>query len=193
MTKRNPAPATGTTRRSGRVRSVLAFVALLLLPVGGALAGYALALVTPPSYTAQAYVLIADSGAAGDVSPGDIAQAVARVATSESVISVADSESLVLAARQQELTSSASPDAPLVELSATASSADAAAALANDFADAVELHITTNSGVGEVRASTFASASAPAKPSSPNVVVNVTAGAALGVLLASVVFVLRRR
>jgi MYXO-CTERM domain-containing protein len=190
-------PTTATSaghngRRGGRVLRALGLIALLLLPVLGALAGYAVALVTPPRYTAEAYVLMISTGAE-EVTPGDIAQAVARVATSESVLATSDSDDLILAARDDRLTAEASPDAPLVELSATADSADAAADLANDLADAVEVHMTTNTGIDEVRASIFASASEPAEPSSPNVLVNVVAGAALGLLLAAVGFVLRRR
>ena len=80
-----------------------------------------------------------------------------------------------------------------MELSATDSSAASAAELANALADAVELHMTVNTGIDQVRASTFASASEPSEPSSPNVLVNVVAGCALGVLLAATGFVLRRR
>ena len=185
-----PAPRRG---RGGRTLRALGLLALLMLPVLGALAGYAVTLVTPPKYTAEAYVLISSTGGANEVTPGDIAQAVARVATSESVIAAGSSDSLVEAAREDHLTSNASPDAPLVELSATASSASTAAQLANDLANAVELHMSSNAQVEEVSASTFASASAPAEPSSPNLVVNVAAGAALGLLLASVGLVLRRR
>jgi capsular polysaccharide biosynthesis protein len=184
----------GTPHRDrGRFLRTLGLLALLLLPVLCGLAGYAVSVATPPRYTAEAYVLITATGDAGDVTPGDISQAVARVATSESVIAAADSDDLILAAREDKLTSSASPDAPLVELSATATSASDAAALANDLARAVEVHMATNAGVDEVRAGTFASASAPAEPSSPSVLVSVVAGVALGFLLAFVGFVLRRR
>lgn len=200
MTQVDEGRAAGTTtatpdptgRRGRKALRALGLVALLLLPIVGGLAGYAVALVTPPRYTAESYVLMISTGT-GEVTPGDIAQAVSRVATSESVLAAGDSDELVLAAREDQLTASASPDAPLVELSATASSAADAAALANDLADAVELHMTTNTGIDEVRASIFASASEPAEPSSPNVLVNVVAGVALGLLLAAVGFVLRRR
>lgn len=190
---RTPPPAATTpNRRRGKVFRALGLLVLLLLPVVGGVAGYAVALVTPPRYTAEAYVLVTSSGAR-EVTPGDIAQAVARVATTESVLVAGDSPDLIRAAREDQLTASASPDAPIVELAASAGSAFEAAALANDLAEAVTLHMTANVEVQEVEASTFATASVPADPSSPNVAVNVVAGAALGLLLTIVGFVLRRR
>ena len=94
---REPVMAATQVRRFGRARRFLGLLTLLLLPVVGALAGYAVALVTPSSYTAEAYVLISSTGDAGEVTPGDIAQAVARVATSESVLAAGDGDDLVLA------------------------------------------------------------------------------------------------
>ncbi|NUS52136.1 MAG: hypothetical protein HOQ22_13990, partial [Nocardioidaceae bacterium] len=170
------------------------FVLLLLaLPVVGGLLGLLVATITPPTYTAHAFVLITSTGDTTDVSAGDIAQATARVATSDSVLAEGDSSRrLLVAADDDRLTASASPDAPLVDLSASAAT-PAAADLANALAAAVDAHVTSIGVDADVRASVFASASRPRRPTSPNPVVDVAAGVALGVLLAAVAFVLRRR
>lgn len=166
---------------------------LLLLPVLGGVLGFVAAQVTPPHYTASSYVLITTSGGSGGLTPVDVATAVARVATNESVLGAGASSRLLRASRDGDLTAKASPDAPLVELSATSSTAAAAASLANELAGSVQSHMATLTGAATFSANVFASASEPNKPSSPNPPVDLAAGVALGVLLAGVGFVLRRR
>ncbi len=172
-------------------RIVLVLVALL--PLFGGLAGLALTALTPVDYTGEAYLLITTTADGADVSAVSIAQAVARVATSESVLDSAGSDDLLRSAAQRgDLTASASPDSPLVNLAATSSTASDAASLADEFAIQLQRHITRFEGVAQVRAEVFASASLPRDPSSPNRFVNVVSGVALGILAAAVVFVLRR-
>ncbi|NUR10172.1 MAG: hypothetical protein HOQ45_24620 [Nocardioidaceae bacterium] len=185
---------TQRARRKSRTGTALFVLLLLALPVVGGLLGLLVATITPPTYTAHAFVLITSTGDTTDVSAGDIAQATARVATSDSVLAEGDSSRrLLVAADDDRLTASASPDAPLVDLSASAATPAAAADLANALAAAVDAHVTSIGVDADVRASVFASASRPRRPTSPNPVVDVAAGVALGVLLAAVAFVLRRR
>ena len=159
----------------------------------GGLVGLVLDSLVPAHYTSRAYVLITSDTDGANVSALNIAQAVARVATSDSVVNSSGSaHRLSIAAQQGRLSASSSPDAPLVELFATASTASDATVLANQFAGRVERHVTSFSGVARVRAEIFASASQPSRPSSPNRFVLWVTGFGLGVLAAAVLFVIRR-
>jgi capsular polysaccharide biosynthesis protein len=181
-------------RKGRRWRGLALALLLILLPVAGAAVGALVASLSPVSYTANAYVFVTIRGTGVDVSAGDISAALARVATSDSVLaSGGRAGRLVKAGRENRLAASTSPDAPLVQLSATASTPRAAADLANQLARTVQRQVTTVAGVVDARATLFASASAPSRPSSPSLVVDVLAGAALGVVAASVLFVIRRR
>ena len=185
-----PRPASETRSWLRRRTTVL----LVLLPILGGLAGLLLATVTPPRYTAHSYVLLSDTTRGADVSAVNVAQATARIATKPSVLEAGGrDEQLDLAAQNGDLLATASPDMPLVDLSATADSGLAAALLANQLADRVQRHLagfTTSTGI---RADLFASATEPKRPMSPNTLVDVAGGAAIGALAAAIVFVLRRR
>lgn len=184
----------GPARGRGRRGLPVVLLLLVVLPLLGGAAGFLVASVTPPRYTAHAYVLITARNQAGDVSGADVAQAVARVATTESVlVSGGSAGDLLRAAREDRLTATTSPDAPLVEVSATSGLAPEAAALANQLARQVQGRVADISDVAGVRATLLASATTPSRPASPNVFVNVAAGVALGVLATSVLYVLRRR
>lgn len=175
-------------------RGVPVVLLLVVLPLLGGAVGLVVAALTPPRYTAHAYVLITARDQAGGVSGADIAQAVARVATTESVlVSGGSAGDLLRAAREDRLTASTSPDAPLVEVSATASRAPEAAALANRLARQVQGQVSNISEVAGVRATLLASASTPSERASPNLLVNLAAGVALGVLAAAVLYILRQR
>jgi capsular polysaccharide biosynthesis protein len=174
--------------------SLTVLVLVALLPVIGGIAGTLVVAVTPERYTAHSYVLVTSTGGEGaDVSAVSVAQAIARVATNESVLDAgARGDRLRTATREGAFTATASPDAPLVDLSATASTASDAVTLADELALQVVEHVTAFRGAAKVRAEIFASASPPDAPSSPNPVVSVVAGAALGALIAAAVLILRR-
>jgi capsular polysaccharide biosynthesis protein len=177
---------------TGRWRGVAFVILVVLLPVIGGVAGYFVATYTPKQYTAHAYVLISNSGADTDVTSSQLAQATARVATGASVLTSGRASSALLAAAADgDLAASSSPDAPLVDLSATAGAPSTAADLANQLAEAVSEH-TTGLKATKVTSRIFASAAPPAHPSSPNTLVDVAAGIALGVVLGGVIWVSRR-
>lgn len=181
--------------RSGRFVGRFAgrFVALLvLLPLLGAALGLTLALFLPTSYTAHSYViLIAEDGSDGSAT--DSAQATARVATKTSVLQSAGADAaLIRAAEDGKLTATASPDAPLVDLAASAPTAAESERLANELASAAETQVNNFSSATGVSARVYARASLPLDPTLPNFPVSILTGAALGVLASAVLFVLRR-
>jgi len=169
-------------------------VLLVLLPIIGGLIGLAFAALTPARYTSHAYLLVIETGQGAGVSAINVAQATARIATKPSVLDTGkDGATLLSAVRAGGLSATASPDAPLVDLAATASTADDSVRLANEMSSRVKEHVNGFSDAAGVRLEVFALASRPDKPTSPNILVDVLAGFALGSLAAAVLFVLKRR
>jgi capsular polysaccharide biosynthesis protein len=190
--RRERAPsATSRRARHGYLRATM--VAIVVLPILGALAGLVFTLTAQPSYTAHAYLLLTNATKGADASAVNVAQATARIATNPSVVTAgAGDNTLNAAAQRGDLAATASPDLPLIDLAATASSASASALLANQFADRVKQHLADFPDLADVRVGIFAAASDPTRPTSPNLLVDVGAGAAFGALLAGLLYLLRR-
>jgi capsular polysaccharide biosynthesis protein len=170
-------------------RSLVAAV-ILLMPLLGAVGGLLLAALTPPRYTSHAYVLITNPTENPDVSALSVAQAAARVATKPGLIG--GSAALSKAAQDAELTSDASPDAPMVDLAATANSADVARSVADELARTLSEHVSRFSSDIGVHAEVYATASLPSAPTSPKRTVNVLSGLFLGAVGSVTLYVLRR-
>jgi capsular polysaccharide biosynthesis protein len=184
---------TATSRRARHAYPRAAMALIALLPVLGALVGLGVAMTVQPSYTAHAYVLLTNATKGADASSVNVAQATARIATNPSVVNSGAADSTLTAAAQRgDLTATASPDLPLIDLAATASSASASALLANQFADRVKQHLADFPDLADVRVGIFAAASEPTRPTSPNLLVDVGAGAVLGALVAGLVYLLKR-
>jgi capsular polysaccharide biosynthesis protein len=175
--------------RRGRHRSLVAVV-ILLLPLVGAVGGVLLAALTPPRYTSHAYVLITNPNDNPDVSALNVSQAAARVATKPGLIGASDA--LVKAAHEAELTSDASPDAPMVDLAATAGSGDLARSVADELARTLSEHVSRFSSDIGVHAEIYARASLPSTPTSPNRAVNALCGFFLGAVGSVTLYVLRQ-
>lgn len=178
-----------TAYQRTRRRSLGATI-ILLLPLLGAVGGLLLAALTPPRYTSHAYVLITNPTENPDVSALSVAQAAARVATKPGLIG--GSDALTKAAQDAELTSDASPDAPMVDLGATASSADEARSVADELARTLSEHVSRFSSDIGVHAEVYATASLPSAPTSPNRAVNALSGFFLGAVGSVTLYVLRR-
>ncbi len=186
-------PSATPEARTRRQRIAPLALLVVLLPVLGGLAGLAVAALTPPRYTAHAYVLISGNGEVTDVTPSQLAQATARVAISESVLVAGGAgDRLLTASTDDRLIASSSPDSPLVDLAATAGTAAGAANLADQLSRTVTAGMSTVTSDLTMEASIFATASPPREATSPNYLVDVVAGAGLGAFLAFVVVALRR-
>jgi capsular polysaccharide biosynthesis protein len=157
------------------------FGLVALLTLVGATAGAVYGAVKTPTYTAQAYVVV--TGEAGDpVGAVNFAQAYGRIATKGAV---ADRAATALGSRAdlKQVTASTSPDAPVIEITATGTEAARTAQVANAVAQALVDFAGTRKGETRVSVSVLAAASTPASPSSPKPPLEMAVGAAGGLLV----------
>jgi capsular polysaccharide biosynthesis protein len=152
------------------------------LGVGGAVLASDL---MPPSYSSSSYVLVVPLRADGSNSI-NYAQAYARIATNQAVVqkALADGGIAVEPSRIRQLVSaSASPDAPLIEITARDRQPVRAARLANAVATGLTLYSTARAQETGYRVRPFAQALPPSRASSPNRVLNIMVGVSIGLLL----------
>ncbi|GII00973.1 hypothetical protein [Planobispora takensis] len=151
----------------------------------GTLGGLAFSLVKGPVYTSDAYVVVVPGTPAGTAQAVNFAQVYSRIATQPAVLglalaggSPADGERLRRAVR-----ASASADAPMVGLSASAAGPQESADRANAVATALITYANHRATATGVRLVGFAPALAPVSPSSPPPALSAAVGAAAGVLV----------
>ncbi|MFD1932131.1 MULTISPECIES: hypothetical protein [Nonomuraea] len=161
---------------------VMRWLARWWLPLSlllGVQAGLFYSLVKEPVYSSDTFVVVV---ADGDMTEAmHYAQAYSRIAVQPGLI-VGDEEA------RRTLSASASPDAPLIKLTALAPTAREAADQANQAAAALIIYANGHSTDTKVRMTSFAAAALPTSPSSPVLLVNVTVGAAAAVLVAGLVY-----
>jgi capsular polysaccharide biosynthesis protein len=163
---------------------------LVLLTVLGAVAGLAYALLRPPEYTAKAYLAVVAENP-GDSSAVSYAQAYSRIASQGDALQAAADASNGSASAQElrrSVLAAASPDAPVIELTGTADSADRAANLVNLVANSLTKTANTHTGDTRVRVALLSAAVPPADPTSPQLPLAVAVGAAAGLLLGGLAF-----
>jgi capsular polysaccharide biosynthesis protein len=163
---------------------------LVLLTVLGAVAGLAYALLRPPEYTAKAYLAVVAENP-GDSSAVSYAQAYSRIAGQGDALQAAADASNGSASAQElrrSVLAAASPDAPVIELTGTADSADRAANLVNLVANSLTKTANTHTGDTRVRVALLSAAVPPADPTSPQLPLAVAVGAAAGLLLGGLAF-----
>lgn len=157
----------------------------------GLSAGLLYTAITERAYTAQAYVVVVADAPSSLEQTRNFAQAFTRVATQPSVLSAAlrpELPSRTVSQLQRSTRVSASPDAPLIGLSASAPTAEQAAAQANALAQALISYAGTHTGDTGVRIASMSRASAPDEPSSPMLSLNLAVGGAAGLLLAGLFY-----
>ena len=164
--------------------------ALVLLTVLGAVAGLAYALIRPPEYTAKAYLAVVAENP-GDSSAVSYAQAYSRIAGQGDALQAAADSSGGSASVQElrrNVLAAASPDAPVIELTGVAGSAERAASLVNLVADSLAKTANTHTADTRVRVARLSAAVPPADPTSPQLPLAVAVGAAAGLLLGGLAF-----
>jgi capsular polysaccharide biosynthesis protein len=158
------------------------FGLLILLTLIGGIAGAVYSAVKTPTYTAKAYVVA--TGDRGDATTAlNYAQAYGRIATSGPVVAKAG---VLLGADRiglSDVTVSTSPDAPVIELTATGTNADRTAKVANAMAKALADYGSSRKTQTHVGLSVLAGAVPPANPSSPKPPMELAVGAAGGLLI----------
>ena len=182
MRERGPIMAASNEMLHRLLRQGALLAALALL---GLIAGAAYARFKAPTYTAQAYVAVLASAQADDATAVKFAQAYGRIATEPVVLAqtTATARGMSPAQLRQQVRVTTSPDAPLVQLTGTAEDAKQSANLANEVAQALISFGNGRSSQTGVRLATFAEASPPDGPSSPNAPLDIVIGATAGLLV----------
>jgi capsular polysaccharide biosynthesis protein len=156
----------------------------IALGVGG---GILASNLMPPSYSSSSYVLVVPVRNADGSNAINYAQAYARIATNQAVVAKAliDNGIAVEPGRIRQLVSaSASPDAPLIEITARDRQPERAARLANVVAEGLSSYSGPRAQDTGYRVRQFTRALPPSRASSPNRVLNTIVGVSIGLLLA---------
>ncbi|KUN82400.1 hypothetical protein [Streptomyces griseoruber] len=177
-----------------RARTLPPWSLLAAAVVTGGLAGGAYGALTPPVYTATAYVVAVPTEKSDPASALGFAQAYGRVATQLAVLGDAETAAGVPARTlQRQVTTATSPDAPLVSITATAPRAALAADMANAVSRSLTEHALSTRKTTNVELQQFARAVEPTDPSSPSPVLTSLVGASAGGLLGGLVLLVRPR
>ncbi|MEV6489926.1 Wzz/FepE/Etk N-terminal domain-containing protein [Actinoplanes sp. NPDC051633] len=163
-------------------RLVRRFGLLIALTLLGGVAGAVYAVVKTPTYTAKAYVVTI--GSAGEsITALNYAQAYGRIATTGPVLATAGEKLGADRSGLNRVTASTSPDAPVVEITATGASAARSATVANAVASSLIALGDTRKTETKVSLAMLAAATPPAKPTSPKPPLELVIGAAGGLLI----------
>ncbi|MFP8883964.1 YveK family protein [Streptomyces mangrovi] len=153
---------------------------ILLGLVGAAAYG----LLATPRYTATSYVVVVPGPGADSATALGFAQAYGRVATDSAVLTEARAAARMPVEELRDAVRAAtSPDAPMVEITGTASSPGPAAAASNAVANALTRTGNQATSSTGVRLSLFAPAFDPTEPTSPSVPLAVAVGGCAGGLV----------
>jgi capsular polysaccharide biosynthesis protein len=164
----------------------------LVLGAGG---GGVYSAVTPSQYAAISYVVVSPSG--GQTEPmGALgyAQAYGKIATDPMILADAERRAhLRHGTIRQGIQASTSPDAPMVQITATSSDAGQAAKNADAVAKALTHTAKTSVKRTGTRLTVLSDAVAPPTPVSPSPAVAVGVGACAGGLIGGLVLLVRHR
>ncbi|GHF50085.1 hypothetical protein GCM10018790_29800 [Kitasatospora xanthocidica] len=182
-----------TPRRSARRLVRRWWPVALAVPLGAA-AGAGYAVVSQPSYAANAYVLVVPQNPGEAATATNFAQAYGRLAGQPQVLAVAAAETGHTRAELESLVhGTTSPDAPMIEITGTGTGAQEAARTADAVARSLVAFANTSSKDTNVRLVTLAPAAAPDEPTTPSGKLDVAVGGAAGLLLGALVMMTRRR
>jgi capsular polysaccharide biosynthesis protein len=163
-------------------RLIRRFGLLIVLTLLGGVAGAIYAAVKTPTYTAKAYV-VTIGGPGDSISALNYAQAYGRIAATGPILTSAGAKLGADRGGLSRVTASTSPDAPVIEITATGTSAAHTADVANAVANSlIELGDTRKSET-KVGLAVLAAATPPARPTSPKPPLELVIGAAGGLLI----------
>ena len=163
-------------------RLIRRFGLLILLTLIGGTAGAVYGAVKTPTYTAKAYVVaIGDRG--DSITALNFAQAYGRIATSGPVLAKAGAGLGADRSGLTDVTASTSPDAPVIEITATGTNAVHTAGVANAVANALVDYGSTRKADTHVSLGLLAGALTPGRPTSPKPPLELAVGAAGGLLI----------
>jgi capsular polysaccharide biosynthesis protein len=173
-----------TSTRETTARLARRWWLLALLVALGALAGLGHALLAEPTYTARAHVVVVAQNAGDSQSAVSYAQAYTRIAVQGDALDAAASKGAVSTEElRRHVRASSSPDAPVIEVTGTARSADRAAQLANLMAGGLITAANKHTADTRMKLTSLSAAVPPADPTSPNLALDLAVGAGVGLLL----------
>ncbi|MEE1783327.1 Wzz/FepE/Etk N-terminal domain-containing protein [Streptomyces sp. SP17BM10] len=182
-----------TPRRSARRLVRRWWPVALAVPLGAA-AGAGYAVVSHPSYSASAYVLVVPQNTGEAATATNFAQAYGRLAGQPQVLAAAAADTgHTLTELGNLVHGTTSPDAPMIEITGTGTQAREAARTADAVARSLVSFANTSSRDTNVRLVTLAPAAAPDKPTTPSGSLDVAVGGSAGLLLGALVMMTRRR
>jgi capsular polysaccharide biosynthesis protein len=162
-------------------RLVRRFGLLVALTLLGAAAGATYSALKTPTYVAQAYVVVTAQPGESPVAV-NFAQAFGRIVSTGPIADRAAAK-LGGSSELQNVTVSTSPDAPVIEVTATGTEGKRTAVVANAVAQALVEFGATQKDQTKVTLSVLALASVPTAPSSPKPPLELAVGAAAGLLV----------
>jgi uncharacterized protein involved in exopolysaccharide biosynthesis len=177
-----------------RARTLPSWTLVAAGVLAGGLLGGGYGLAKPPAYTATSYVVAVPTTKSDSASALGFAQAYGRVATQLAVLGDAQVWAGVpVRTLESSVQAATSPDAPMVEITATSSRPDLAADMANAVSRALTQHAAHTKSQTNVALQQFARATEPTAPSSASPVVTGLVGASAGGLLGGLVLLVRPR
>jgi len=165
-------------RLAGRWLVVVALVAV------GAGVGALYTWLAPPSYRSSTLVVATELQPGGDRRDVSFGQAYGRLVDQQTVLaSAADSADITVDQARGAITSSTSPDSPMIEITGVANSPDQAANVVNAAAGAIVDIASARIPDTGVRLVVVSPGLPPDSPVSPDLLVDLAVGAAVGLLL----------
>lgn len=166
---------------------------VIVLVALGAVAGLGYALLRQPVYAAKAYVAAVAQNT-GDSSATSFAQAYARIAGQGDVLEAAvrnGTGQISVQDLQRAVRASSSPDAPVIEITGSGSTARGAADLSNLVATGLISTANQRSTDTRIRLVLLSPAVPPTAPVSPSPALDTAVGAAAGLLLGGLALLVR--
>jgi capsular polysaccharide biosynthesis protein len=148
--------------------------------------------VTPPQYAAISYVVVSPAGRSESAAALGYAQAYGKIATDPVILAEAESNAkLGRGTLREGVQASTSPDAPMVQITATSSRPGQAAKNADAVAKALAGTARESVKRTGARLTVLSEAVAPATPVSPSAAIAVSVGACAGGLIGGLVLLTR--
>ncbi|MET9432695.1 lipopolysaccharide biosynthesis protein [Streptomyces sp. NPDC006551] len=161
--------------------------------VGAALGG-GYGVLKTPEYAATSYVIVVPGEKSAPAAAVGFAQAYGRVATDLAVTGDAQVWAGVSAATlRSSVQAATSPDAPMISLTARASTPSKAVSMADGVARALVLNSTHASGSTGVKVVQFSRATKPVEPVSPSAPLSALVGGCAGGLFGGLALLVRPR
>lgn len=202
MTSKTDSPTTPATlatpprllRALRRLRALPPWSPLATGALVGTLAGGAYGVLTPPAYSATAYVIAVPTGGADPQAALGFAQAYGRAATQLAVLGDAQVwASVPVRTLREGVRTATSPDAPMVAVTATSARPDLAADMANAVSQSLIRHADDTKDATHIQLLRFSRAVKPTEPSSASLALTGLVGASAGGLLGGLALLARPR